>query len=181
MTFTLPDDIAAANTDLIATIDALVATHGTTRSALIPILAGIRRERFEISDVAMQTVADRLGLSAVEVEGVVTFYHYLGTKPTGRNVIHVCRTLSCEMGGAATLIRSLELNSGAAVGSTSEDGMFTLEYANCVGLCGTAPAMLVNRVAFGSVTPEQAAETIARLRAGEAAAQIAQVIGASVT
>ncbi len=165
---TIPADVLAEHGDLVAAIDALVAQHGDQRRALLPILEGLRDERRQISDVAMQVVADRLHLAPVEVQGVVTFYHFLGMAPTGRHVVHLCRTISCAMAGMGAIAARLENETGVPFGGTTPDGAVTLEWANCIGLCDRPPAMLLDREAMGRVTPDQASAIVARLRADEA-------------
>jgi NADH-quinone oxidoreductase subunit E len=165
---TLPADLAVENTDLIEAIDALVAEHGGDRSALIPVLQQLRVQRHEITDVAMQVIADRLGITPVEVQGVVTFYAFLGTKAVGRHIIHLCRTLSCEMAGTRQVAERLSGELGVPFGGTTVDGEFTVEWANCIGMCDQPPAMLLDRQALGHVTPDQVTEIIADLRGAAA-------------
>ena len=160
----LPPEVLAANAGMVGDIDDLVGIYGATRNALIPILRGLRDRHRQITDVAMQVVADRLGISAVDVEGVVSFYHFLGTAPTGQHVIHVCRTISCALRGMEQVVQRLERETGVSMGETSADGSVTLEWANCIGLCDHAPAMLVDREAIGPVTPDQAARVVGALR-----------------
>ena len=163
---TLPAELASAHADVIDAIDALVARHGATRGALIPVLQGLREQRREINDVAMQVVADRLGITPVDVQGVVTFYSFLHMEAAGRHIIHVCRTLSCEMAGMRRVAEQLQAEVGVPIGGTSADDLVTLEWANCIGMCDQPPALLVDRQALGRVTPAQVREIVARLRAG---------------
>ena len=162
---TLPVEVAAANAELIEAIDSLVAEHGDDRSALIPILQELRHQRRQISDVAMQVVADRLGIPPVDVQGVVTFYHFLDTSPTGTHVIHLCRTISCAMAGMGAIAARLENELGIAFGETTPDGQFTLAWANCIGMCDAPPALLLNRQALARVTPDQVSDIVMGLRA----------------
>jgi NADH:ubiquinone oxidoreductase subunit E len=159
----VPADVLATHGDLVAAIDELVARYGDDRAALIPILQELRQQRRQISDVAMQVVADRLGIPPVDVQGVVTFYHFLDTRPTGTHVLHLCRTISCAMAGMGAIRERLENELGIAFGETTPDGLFTLEWANCIGMCDTPPAMLHNRQALPRVTPDAASELVARL------------------
>lgn len=172
---TMPADVAAENAELISLVDALVAKHGSDRSALIPILQDLRTDHHDIDDIAMQVVADRLGIPPVAVQGVVTFYAFLGVGRTGEHVIRLCRTLSCEMAGMRKIANRLEHHLGVPFGSTTPDGLFTLEWANCIGMCGQPPAMLVDREAVGSLTPDLVTEIIDRLRAdAEARPEVAE-------
>ncbi|MFP4141559.1 MAG: NADH-quinone oxidoreductase subunit NuoE [Planctomycetota bacterium] len=136
-------------------IKELTARYGQDRSALMPILQAIQKDQFYISDYAMQEVADQLGIHPVEVYGVVSFYSFLTTQPQGRFVIRLCQTITCDIAGKAAVARQLENDLGIKFGQTTPDGMFTLEYANCVGMCDQGPAMLVNDDVHTKVTPER--------------------------
>jgi len=161
----IPGAIAAEHADLIAAVDELVARYGSQRRAMLPVLEGLRERHRQIDDVAMQVVADRLGVPPVDVEGVVTFYHFLGTEPTGRHTVHICRTISCALAGMGAIVKRLENETGITMGQTTSDGAVTLEWANCIGMCDEAPGMLVDRKAVGRVTPDEACDIVARLRA----------------
>ncbi len=136
-------------------ISQFVKKHGGDRSALIPALQYIQQKYTYISEFAMQAVADELDIHPVEVYGVVSFYSFLDCRPKGRFVIRLCRTISCEMQGKDRVARQLENDLGIKFGQTTPDGAFTLEYANCLGMCDQGPAMLVNDQIFSKVTPEK--------------------------
>jgi [NiFe] hydrogenase diaphorase moiety large subunit len=140
---------------LIGEIDKLVEAHGKDRTALIPILQDVQKRYHTISDIVMQTVADRLEIHPVEVYGVVTFYAFLNEKYHGRFVIRLCGTISCDMAGKNAVARQLRNDLGIDFGETTPDGRFTLEWANCIGMCDQGPAMLVNDQVFTRVTPEK--------------------------
>jgi NADH:ubiquinone oxidoreductase subunit E len=140
---------------LAGEIDKLIQRHGTDRDALIPILQDVQKSCHMISDFAMQTVADRLGIHPVEVYSVVTFYAFLSEKYRGRFIIRLCRTISCDMADKEAVARQLESDLGIRFGQTTSDGRFTLEWANCIGMCDQGPAMLVNDQVFTQVTPEK--------------------------
>lgn len=163
---TLPPDVAAAHAHVVDLVDRLVAEHGSDRSALVPILQRLRDEHHDISDVAMQVVADRLGLTPVAVQGVATFYAFLGTGRTGEHVVRLCRTLPCDMAGMRRVAALLEDELGVPFGGTTPDGAVTLQWANCIGMCDAPPALLVDRDAVGSVTPARVREIVAALRNG---------------
>jgi NADH:ubiquinone oxidoreductase subunit E len=140
---------------LIDEIDKLIDRHGSGRDALIPILQEVQKRHHVISDFAMQTMADRLGIHPVEVYSVVTFYAFLNEKCHGRFVIRLCRTVSCDMAGKDAVARQLENDLDIEFGETTPDGRFTLEWANCIGMCDQGPAMLVNDQIFTQITPEK--------------------------
>jgi NADH:ubiquinone oxidoreductase subunit E len=154
MLTTQQDEIAGA-------VDQLVQRHGSDRGALIPILQDVQKRYHAIGDFAMQAVADRLGIHPVEVYSVVTFYAFLSEKHHGRFVIRLCRTVSCDMANKDAVARQLRNDLGIDFGETTPDGHFTLEWANCTGMCDQGPALLVNDQVFTHVTPEKVHDILA--------------------
>lgn len=141
-------------------LETLVEHNGSDRSALMPILQAIQKKYNYVSEYAMQKVADLLGIHPVEVHGVVSFYSFLTEHPQGTFVIRLCRTITCDLAGKDRVARQLENDLGIDFGETTEDGMFTLEWANCLGMCDQGPAMLVNDTVYTRVTPEQVHDII---------------------
>jgi NADH:ubiquinone oxidoreductase subunit E len=141
-------------------IKILVEKHGRTRNALMPILQDIVAEKqfLEPSDIAL--VAEELDLSAADVYGTATFYTFLDTVPRGKNVIRVCKTISCYMSGKDEIINALEKVLNIKVGDTTVDKQFTLLTANCMGWCHKGPVMLINDDVYHSLTPEAAIEIV---------------------
>lgn len=128
---------------------------GRDRSALMPMLQGLKQTRYHISEFAMQVIADLLDIHPVEVSSVVSFYSFLEDKPQGQFVIRLCRTVACDMRGSDNVARQLVNDLGVDFGETTPDGKFTLEWANCLGMCDQGPAMLVNEKIYTQVTPEK--------------------------
>lgn len=134
---------------------ALADKYGHQRSALMPILQEVQRRHFRISDYCMQVIADLLDLHPVEVYSVVSFYRFLNEGPRGQFVIRLCRTITCEMAGKDQIARQLENDLGVKFGETTADGKFSLQWANCLGMCDQGPALLVNDQIFTRVTPDR--------------------------
>ena len=127
--------------------------YGGNRDALLPVLQEIHKQYGIVSDSAMQVSADLLGIHPAEVYGVVSFYHFLNYDVKGTFTIRLCRTLSCDMAGKSQVARQLKNDLGIEFGETTSDGMFSLEWANCLGMCDRGPAMLVNDQVFTEITP----------------------------
>lgn len=140
---------------LQAMVAELADRHGRARSSLIPILQEVQGKYSEVSEFAMQVIADELDIHPAEVNSVVSFYAFLDTVPKGRFVIRMCRTISCQMAGAHNVARQLENDLGIEFGETTPDGRFTLEWANCLGMCDQGPAMLVNDKVYTNLTAEK--------------------------
>ena len=156
--------LATEQQNLGAEIAQLAEKHGRDRSALIPILQGIQERYHHISDFAMQEVARLLDVHPVEVYSVVTFYAFLNTKELGRFVIRLCRTISCDMQNKDRVARQLRNELGIEFGETTPDGNFTLEWANCLGMCDQGPALLVNDQVYTRVTPAMVHEILEACR-----------------
>lgn len=145
-------------------IEQLVEKYGSKRSSLLSILQDIQREHKYIPDFAQQEVARLLDIHPVEVFSVISFYAFLNTKPKGRNIIRLCQTISCDMQGKAAVAKAIERELGIKFGETSKDNKFTLEYANCVGMCDQGPAMIINERVYFKLTPEKAVEILNGLK-----------------
>jgi len=133
----------------------LAEKHGRERSALMAILEEVQRRHFRISDYCMQVIADLLDLHPVEVFSVVSFYRFLHEGPQGQFVIRLCQTITCDMAGKEQVARQLENDLGVKFGESTPDGKFSLQWANCLGMCDQGPALLVNDQIFTRVTPER--------------------------
>jgi len=145
-------------------IEGWIAHNGGDRSSLIPVLQEVQKKYSRISDYAMQVIADQLDIHPVEVYGVVSFYSFLKEGHKGRFEVRLCRTISCDMAGKDRIARQLENELGIGFGETTPDGRFSLEWANCLGMCDQGPALLVNEQVFTKVTPEKVHEIIAEFK-----------------
>ena len=141
-----------------------VEQYGSNRSALIPVMEEVQREYGHISEYVMQIVADILDIHPVEVDSVVSFYSFLGHKNKGRFIVRLCRTISCEMQEKERVAQQLKNDLGISFGETTADGHFTLEWANCLGMCDQGPAMLVNERIYTHVTPEKVRDILEECR-----------------
>jgi len=136
-------------------VESLIKEYGTGRDGLMPILQEMNYKYGWLSDQIIMEIATAFDMSATEIYGVATFYHFLRTKPVGKYVISICQTISCDMSGKSKIVKVLENELGIKVGETSHDGMFTLEYTSCIGMCDESPAMLVNEKVYSKLTPEK--------------------------
>jgi len=141
-------------------IKGLADKHGRTRESLLPILQGIITEERYISDAAMTEVARELDMSAALVYGTATFYSFLDTKPRGKYVIRICRTITCDMKGKKQIIKTIEDLLKINVGETTKDNKFTLLETNCLGWCHKGPAMLINDESYTELTDEKVSEIV---------------------
>ncbi len=147
-------------TSLAEEIESLVNKYGDDRSALLTILHEIQVKHRYISEYAQQEVARHLNIHPVEVYSVISFYAFLNSEPKGRNIVRLCKTISCEMKGKAAIEKAIERELGIKIGETTKDKKFTVEYTNCLGLCDVAPAMSINDRVYTRLTPEKAVQLL---------------------
>ncbi|HKX45315.1 MAG TPA: NAD(P)H-dependent oxidoreductase subunit E [Planctomycetota bacterium] len=130
----------ALSAALVEEFTELLTHYPDKRSALIPALHRVQEEHGGwIAPEQMEDLATFLGLSPVEVFGVVSFYPMFRTRPRGRHLVNVCHNISCELRGAPELIAKVCEVTGASVGGTSADGRFTVATVECQGACTAAP------------------------------------------
>jgi NADH-quinone oxidoreductase E subunit len=140
------------------------------RSAVMPALYLVQQQQGYITAYAMRHVAERLGITPADVEDVVSFYTMFYTRPMGRFVLQVCRTLSCALNGAERVTEELTAKLGIKPGETDPTGTFTLVEVECLGACDRAPVVMVNDGWHECLRPEDAAKFVDDLKTrGEAA------------
>ena len=147
-------------TEVQTIVKELADKHGRTRESLMPILQGIIQKDRHISEFAMTEIAEELDMSTAEVYGTATFYSFLDTKPRGKYVIRVCKTITCAMKGKNQILLALEKSLKINVGETTTDKKFTILETNCLGWCHKAPAMLINDDVYTELTPDTVRQII---------------------
>jgi NADH:ubiquinone oxidoreductase subunit E len=145
-------------------IEKLVEQYGSDRPALIQILQAIQRKYKYISDFAQQEIARLLNIHPVEVYSVITFYSFLSCEAKGRNIVRLCRTISCDMAGKDAVEEAIKRELGISFGETTKDKRITLEYTNCLGMCDQGPAMLVNDKVYTHLDPEKAVNILNEIK-----------------
>jgi NADH-quinone oxidoreductase subunit E len=133
-------------------------------AAMLPALR-LGQEIFGwVSPAVQRLAADRLGTSPARAEEVATFYVMLETEPSGRHVVEVCTNISCCLTGAERILERLKRKLAVEPGGTTADGRVTLRQVECLGSCGTAPAMLVDEKQHERLTAEEAERLVGELK-----------------
>jgi NADH-quinone oxidoreductase E subunit len=140
------------------------------KSAILFALYLAQGQQGYLTGNAMAFVAGQIGCSRADVEDVVSYYTMFYTKPVGKRVLNVCRTLSCALLGAERVTEELSRKLGIKPGQTTPDGEFTLIEVECLGACDRAPVVMVNDDWHERLAPEQASQFIDDLKARGAAA-----------
>ena len=140
------------------------------RSAVLPALYLVQYQQGYITANAMKVVAGILEITPADVEDVVTYYSMFYTKPVGKFVLSVCRTLSCAVNGAERVVEQICQHLHIKPGQTDASGTFTLIEAECLGACDKAPVIMVNDAWQEKQRPEDIPQLLEALRQhGEAA------------
>ena len=114
------------------------------QSAVMACLSIIQQEQGWVSPEAEQAIADHIGMPAIAVHEVTTFYNMYNQKPVGKYKLSVCTNLPCQLRRGREALKHLEDKLGIHMGETTADGVFTIEQTECLGACADAPVMLVN-------------------------------------
>jgi NADH-quinone oxidoreductase subunit E len=150
----------------------IIARYPKPKSALIPLVHLSQQQNGYVTDDAMRHVAELIGVTPAEVYGTASFYEMFRFEPTGKYLVNICGTMSCQLMGAESLMHHAEHTLGIKAGSTTSDGLITLQHAECQAACTEAPTLQVNYRHRYRVTPEAFDELIADLRAGALDAEI---------
>ncbi len=118
--------------------------YPSKRTALIPVLHVAQEELGYLPSEATEDIAILFGLSAAEVQEVVTFYSMFYRRPVGQYTFQVCTNISCLLRGGERVLDYLQTKLGIEVGETTHDKKFTLLEVECIGACEMAPVMQVN-------------------------------------
>ena len=139
------DDVAEFSPAIIAEMEAHLAKYpeGRKRSALIPLLMLVQRERGWIDNPGVNFLADFLDIKVTDVWETATFYSMFNLRPIGRHHIQICKTLSCRIMGEPDITDHICTRLGIHPGETTDDGKFTVSMVECLGSCGTAPMMQI--------------------------------------
>jgi NADH-quinone oxidoreductase subunit E len=133
-------------------------------SAMIPALRLGQTLFGHVSPAVQALAADRLGTSPSRAEEVATFYVMLETHPFGKHLVEVCTNVSCSLTGGDRLWAYLKQKLALAGAGTSADGAFTLRETECLGSCGTSPAMLVDEEMYEQLTPGKVDQILGGLK-----------------
>ncbi len=127
---------------------------------LINELAEIQKEFGYIPENEIERLAIEMNMQKTQLYGVISFYSRLYTEKKGRNIIRVCKSVTCGMNGSKAIREAIIIHLGVGDSMTTEDERFTLEFVECLGLCNVSPVMTINDAVYENLTVEKAIEII---------------------
>ncbi|CFY06130.1 NADH-quinone oxidoreductase subunit E-like [Syntrophomonas zehnderi OL-4] len=139
----------------MANYQEIIDTYKDLPGGLIEAYHAIQREYSYIPEEAVFAAAQAFNIPKAEAYGVATFYSYLKVGKRGKNVIRICESAPCHIAGADKVVAALEKELGIKMGESTADGVFALEFAECVGQCQATPVITVNCKPYFDVTPEK--------------------------
>ena len=122
----------------------IIGRYPRARSATIPLLHLAQQQDGYVTNEAMAHIGELVGATSAKVYGTASFYEMFKFEPVGKYLINICGTLSCALMGAEDLMHHAEHKLGVKLGGTTDNGMFTLERAECQAACTEAPCLQVN-------------------------------------
>ena len=144
-------------------VDLIVDRYQEKRTALISILHDVQDRYKYLPDEALKMVASRLRMDINEIYGVATFYKSFTLTPQGKHSITLCLGTACHVRGGAKILRELKGLLHVEPGQTTADRQFSLNVANCLGVCAIGPVMMVDRKFYGEMNPVKAKKIIEQM------------------
>jgi NADH-quinone oxidoreductase subunit E len=144
----------------------LLETYPKEENRLIDLLLEIQKQKSDhsISQAEIRLIADHIGIAEAKVCSVISFYTLLSFQPRGRYIIQVCRDIPCHVNHSSSVVSTLEQLLGIQIGQTTTNGLFSLEYASCLGHCDAPPSMRIDGRAYVHLTPDKVKAIISEYR-----------------
>ena len=148
--------------------DEIIAQYTCEEKSLIPIIQGIQEEYRYLPPELLTYVAEKLGISEAKAYSVASFYENFSFEAKGKYVIKVCDGTACHVRKSTTILERIYSELGLSKDKvTTEDMLFTVETVSCLGSCCLAPVLTVNDKVYPSMTPDDAAQLLQKLREEE--------------
>jgi len=151
-------------------VNAAIATWRHEPGGLMPLLHAVQDALGYVPPEALPVIAKALSLSRAEVHGVVSYYHHFKSSKPAAHRLELCRAEACQSMGADALLAHAETRLGCSLHGRSADGQVELEPVYCLGLCASAPSLMLDGQPQGRVTPERFDALLAEARAAKGAA-----------
>ena len=142
----------------------VIEKYKEEKGAMMPILQEAQEIYGYLPIEVQRIVAEQTDTSLEEIYGITTFYSQFKLNPIGKVAISVCLGTACYVKGSGDIIAEVSKQLDLPVGSTSEDGKYSVEATRCIGACGLAPVMVVNNDVYGRVTVAEVAGILAKYK-----------------
>jgi NADH-quinone oxidoreductase subunit E len=164
--------VARLTPDNLAVAAEIIGRYPVAKSAVIPLCHLAQEQDGWLTDEAMEHIAELVGCTPAEILGTASFYEMLKRHPVGTYVINVCTSISCFLMGGDELLEHAEELLGIKAGTSTPDGLFTLESYECLAACTEAPCLQVNYRYYHRISHDELGYLVADIRAGREPADI---------
>jgi len=144
---------------------------------MLDVIRDTQAELGQVSDEAIKAIAKEMNVSTVDVEGVVTFYHFFSKKPVGKYAVYLNNSAVSVMKGCYQIAKVFEQEVGCKFGEVSADGKIGLHYTSDIGMNDQEPAAIINGVIFTSLTSDKVKAIVADMKAGKAVKDMVKEYG----
>ncbi|HAH31575.1 MAG TPA: NADH-quinone oxidoreductase subunit NuoE [Elusimicrobia bacterium] len=148
----------------LAAAKRLTTKYRHKKGALIPLLQDVQAAYGYVPGAAVDLIAKKLSIYPVDIYGILTFYAQFYLTPQGKHIIKVCQGTACHVMGGKELLDYMSETLGAQEGKPTKDGMFSVERVACLGCCGMAPAIVIDRDFYGRCTIQTMKELVKKYR-----------------
>lgn len=148
----------------VIAVKKIVEKHINSKGIAIPILQDLQNVFGYISPDLLRRAAEFSGIPVNELYSIVTFYAQFRLEPIGEHLIQICHGTACHLAGADKITESIQFETKARTGKTSDDNLFTLEKVACLGCCSLAPVMTVDEETHGKLSPENVRKILKTVR-----------------
>jgi len=154
---------------MIAKVKEIIKKHGNKRENLLQILHDVQNQNQQnyISEENIKTLSEEMKIPVSDIKGTASFYSMYSFIPRGKYIIRICESPPCHILGAQTIFNAVEKKLGIKEGETTKDNLFTLEATSCLGICGVAPAMMINEEAYGNLNEKKINEILEQIQEEE--------------
>lgn len=159
------------------TVKNIIEKYNNDKTRLMDILMDVQRDYGFISDEAVAVIAKETGLSMVDVEQTLTFYHFLSRKPVGDYAVYLNNSVVANMKGRAEVAKAFEDEVGCKFGNLCESGKIGLYDTACIGMSDQEPAAIINNTIFTSLTPLKVKGIVQQMKEGKKVSEMIDVIG----
>lgn len=142
----------------------IIAKYADTQGGILEAFHAVQKQLSYLPEEVILEAAKVFDLPVAEAYGVATFYSMFSVEPRGKNVIRICESAPCHIAGTPEVIAALERELGIQMGESTNDGLFALEFTECVGQCQVTPVITINGEVFYDVSPAKVPDILAKFK-----------------
>jgi len=150
-----------------AKLESIIKNYKNDPNRLMDILLDVQTEFGYISSEAIQIIAQQTGLSKVDVEQTISFYHFFSFKPVGKYAVYLNDNVVANMMGRKEIAKAFEQEVGCKFGKVTADGVIGLHNTSCIGMNDQEPSAIINGYVFTKLTSDKVKELVAAFKAGK--------------